>query len=56
MKEEKLRGSIAMDLEIANVNWTVSKWIKWTLQNKVGLILEDGRVVGWDTKPERFKK
>lgn len=56
MKEEKIRGSIAMDLELANTVWTVGKWIKWTLNNNVGLILEDGRVNGWEARPERWHK
>ena len=53
---EKLRGYLAMDLELANVTWTVDKWIKWTLNNNCGLVLEDGRVVGWETKPTTYTK
>ena len=56
MKTEKIRGNQAMDLEIANITWTVGEWQKWALRNNVGLILEDGRVVGWDEEPKRWHK
>lgn len=54
--KEKIRGSLAMDLELANVTWTVAKWIKWTLNQNAGLIIEDGRVVGFETKPTTYTK
>ena len=56
MKEEKLKGAIGMDLELANVQWSTNEWIRWSIRNNVGLILEDGRVTGWEDKPKRWHK
>jgi len=54
MKTEKLRGEQKLDLEQANIQWTVNRWDKWRLRNHVGLILEDGKVTGWEDKPTRY--
>ena len=51
---EKLRGEAALELKLMNATWTVDQWIKWTLDNNCGLILNDGRVVGFETKPITF--
>ena len=56
MKNNQLKGVQKLDLEIANVQWNVNKWQMWAIRNNVGLILEDGRVTGWEVKPERFHK
>ena len=56
MKNNQLKGVQKLDLEMANVQWNVNKWQLWTIRNNVGLILEDGKVVGWEVKPERFHK
>lgn len=54
MRTEQLRGIQKADLELANIQWTVSQWQKWCLNNNAGLILEDGKVTGWETEPQRF--
>lgn len=54
MREEKIKGVQELDLHLANTVWTVSKWIKWTLRNGVGVIIEDGKVTGWDLREKRF--
>jgi len=54
MKTEKIRGSQAMDLKIANVLWTVTEWQNWADRNHVGLILEDGKVTGYEEKPKAW--
>lgn len=56
MRTEKLTGVMSLDLELANTQWTVAKWIKWCIRNNTGLILEDGRVTGWDHKEKRCHK
>ena len=56
MKEEKLSGVLGLDLELANLQWTVSQWQKWCLRNNVGIILEGGKVTGWEDKPKRYHK
>lgn len=54
MDKEKLRGEQKLELEQANMEWSVNTWDKWRLRNKVGLILEDGKVTGWDSAPIRY--
>ena len=56
MKEEKLSGVLGLDLELANVQWTTNEWIRWCVRNNVGVILEDGRVTGWEDRPKRYHK
>lgn len=56
MREEKLKGVQPLDIELANLQWTTAKWQKWCLQNNVGVIIEDGRITGWDVKEQRFHK
>lgn len=53
MKEERLKGVQKLDLDLANTIWTTNEWIKWCLHNNVGIIIEDGRVTGWDHKEKR---
>lgn len=54
MRELKIRGSQAMDIQIASVMWTVTEWENWADKNNVGLILEDGKVTGFEEKPKRW--
>lgn len=56
MKNEKIRGLQALDLSLANVQWTFSKWLKWCIRNNAGLIIEDGKVTGWDIETARYHK
>ena len=56
MREEKLKGVQALDLHLANTIWPVSRWIRWCLQNDVGVIIEDGKVTGWDLREKRFHR
>ena len=56
MKENKLKGVQKLDLEMANLQWSTNQWQMWTIKNNVGLILEDGRVTGWEEKPQRFHR
>ena len=53
MKEEKIKGVLCMDLELASLQWPVSRWQKWCLNNNVGIIIEDGKITGWDHKEKR---
>lgn len=54
MQTEKIRGEMKLNLELANKIWTVNQWIQWAVRNRVGLIIEDGHVVGWENRPQRF--
>lgn len=56
MKENKLKGVNKLDLEMANLQWTANQWQLWAIKNNVGLILEDGRVTGWEEKPRRWHR
>ena len=56
MREEKIQGVQELDLHLANTIWTVGQWIKWCLRNDVGVILEDGKVTGWDLREKRFHR
>ena len=56
MKEEKLKGVQSLDLELANMQWTTAAWQRWCIRNNVGIIIEDGRVTGWDHKEKRCHK
>ena len=55
MQTEKIRGEQKLDLELANKIWTVNEWIRWAIRNRKGLILEGGKVVGWEDRPQRYK-
>ena len=54
MQTEKIRGEQKLDLELANRTWTVNDWIRWSVRNRVGLIIEGGQVVGWEQRPQRY--
>ena len=56
MKSESIRGNQAMDLELANVQWSTTQWQLWCAKNNVGVILEDGRVTGWEERPKTWHK
>ena len=56
MREEKLTGVMSLDLELANTQWTTNDWIRWCLRNNVGIIIEDGKVTGWDHREKRCHK
>ena len=56
MKTEKIRGNQKADLDLANIQWTVARWQKWALENHVGVILEDGKVTGWESEPQRWHR
>ena len=56
MREEKLKGAQPLDLELANTNWRTARWQRWCLRNHVGIIIEDGRVTGWDVREQRYHK
>lgn len=56
MKTEKIRGNQKADLDLANIQWTVARWQKWALENNVGVILEDGKVTGWESEPQRWHR
>ena len=53
MKSYKIKGNEKMDFDIRNTTWTWEDWDKWAVQRRCGLILEDGKVKGYDTEPER---
>lgn len=54
MNTQKLRGSAKMDLQIRNTQWSVTEWQNWCDKHNMSLILEDGKVVGYESKPERW--
>lgn len=56
MRNEKLKGVQALDLELANIQWTTTQWEAWAAKNQVGIIIEDGKVTGWDVREKRFHK
>ena len=55
MKEQKMRGSLKADFQLANAQWTVGHWQKWCIRNNVGLVIEDGKVTGYEEKPKTVK-
>lgn len=54
MNTQKLRGSAKMDLQIRNTQWSVTEWQNWCDKHNMSLILEDGKVAGYESKPERW--
>lgn len=56
MREEKIKGVQELDLHLANTIWTVTQWMNWAWKNNVGVILEDGKVTGWDLREKRFHR
>lgn len=55
MREEKLRGIEKAELQLMNAQLTVNEWVRYCLRNNVGLIIEDGKVTGLETKPITYK-
>lgn len=56
MRTEKLKGVQKLDLELANNQWSTARWQKWCIQNQVGVIIEDGKVSGWEVREQRYHK
>lgn len=56
MREKKLKGEQQLDLQLANRVWDWPHWERWAWWNKCGLVIEDGLITGWETKPETFHK
>lgn len=56
MREEKLRGEQVLEMEQDNIQWTVNQWDRWRLRNNCRLILEDGKVVGYEENPVRYHR
>lgn len=55
MREQKLRGIEKAELQLMNAQMTVLQWLKYCVRNNVGLIIEDGKVTGLETKPKTYK-
>ena len=56
MKTNEIRGMQLLNLELANVQWTVDQWKEWCKKNGVGLHLEDGEVQGYDIEAQRWHR
>lgn len=56
MREEKLKGEQVMDLEMADLQWSINTWTIWYLRNHMSLIIEDGHITGLEPKPVRYHK
>ena len=54
MKEVKLGTREKLDLELNNRAWTVSKWEKFSQSNDVGIIIEGGKVTGYEPNPKFY--
>ena len=52
MREVKMTGVMKLDMELANLKWRTARWQKWCLRNNCGLIIEDGRVKGYEPRPK----
>ena len=55
MREVTLKGIEKAELQMMNNTMTVLQWLKYCIRNKVGLIIEDGKVVGLETKPVTYR-
>lgn len=55
MKTQKMGSNLKADFQLANAEWTVSQWIRWCLRNNVGIVIEDGKVTGYEEKPITVK-
>jgi len=54
MKREEIRGVQLLNLQLANVQWTISEWKEWCKKHNAGLHIEDGRVEGYDLEAVRY--
>lgn len=54
MRTEEIRGIQALNLLLANRQWTIADWKEWCKREGAGLILEDGAVKGYDIEARRF--
>lgn len=56
MRTEEIKGITALNLLLANCQWTVAEWKAWCKKEGAGLILEDGEVKGYDIEARRFHR
>ena len=56
MKTNEIRGMQLLNLQLANVQWTVEQWKEWCKKNNAGLHIEDGRVEGYDLEAVRYHR
>lgn len=52
---KKLNMGQRADIELHNIQWTISEWEKFCRINNVGLIIEDGKVKGFITNPVEYR-
>lgn len=55
MRTETIKQGVKLDMELAWHQWTVSEWIRFCVRNNLGIIIEDGRVVGYETRPATIR-
>lgn len=56
MKSEQIRGIQLLNLQLANVQWSIEDWKKWCKKEGAGLHIEDGEVKGYDIEARRFHR
>ena len=56
MNSEQIRGIQLLNLQLANVQWSIEDWKKWCKKEGAGLHIEDGEVKGYDIEARRFHR
>lgn len=56
MKTNEIRGMQLLNLQLANIQWTVKQWKEWCKKNGAGLHIEDGEVKGYDIEAQRYHR
>jgi len=51
MRTEQIKQGVKLDMELWWRNWTVSEWIRFCVRNNIGIIIEDGKIVGYESRP-----
>ena len=54
MKTHKLRGNAEMELKLRNMQWDLDAWENWCDKHDMSLIIEDGKVKGYESRPVRW--
>ena len=55
MKTEKLTGGHRADVILHNIQWTLEEWQTFCKTLNAGLLIEDGKVVGYVTEPTEYR-
>lgn len=55
MRTERLKKGQKADIDLHNIQWTLTEWQNFCDKWQCGLIIEGGKVVGFITEPIEYR-